>query len=40
MEVSSSDLRRRVAAGEPIRGLVPRAVADVIEAEGLYRETG
>lgn len=36
IDVSSSDLRRRVAAGEPIRGLVPRAVADIIEARGLY----
>lgn len=40
LEVSSSDIRRRVAAGAPIQGLVPRAVADVIEAEGLYREGG
>lgn len=36
LEVSSSDLRRRVAAGEPIRGLVPKAVADIIEAKRLY----
>ena len=36
LEVSSSDLRRRVAAGEPIRGLVPKAVADIIEMRGLY----
>ena len=36
LEVSSSDLRRRVRAGEPIRGLVPRAVADLIESAGHY----
>jgi nicotinate-nucleotide adenylyltransferase len=35
--VSSSDIRTRVARGEPIDGLVPPAVADLIEAEGLYR---
>lgn len=37
IEVSSSDLRRRVAQGEPIRGLVARGVADLIEGEGLYQ---
>lgn len=37
LEVSSSDLRRRVRVGEPIRGLVPRAVADLIDEAGLYR---
>lgn len=36
LDVSSSDLRRRVAAGEPIRGLVPKMVADIIEARDLY----
>lgn len=36
IDVSSSDLRRRAAAGEPIRGLVPSAVADLIEARDLY----
>lgn len=36
LDVSSSDLRRRVAAGEPIRGLVPKMVADIIEAQDLY----
>lgn len=35
--ISSSAIRRRVAAGEPIRHLVPDAVRHVIEAEGLYR---
>ena len=37
IDVSSSDLRRRVADGRPIRYLVPDAVADEIEARGLYR---
>jgi nicotinate-nucleotide adenylyltransferase len=36
-EVSSSEVRRRVAAGERIDDLVPPAVARVIEQEGLYR---
>lgn len=34
--VSSSDVRERVAAGEPIGDLVPAGVAQVIEEEGLY----
>lgn len=33
---SSSDIRRRIAAGEPWRGLVPVAVADYIQRHGLY----
>ncbi len=37
LDVSSSDLRRRVAAGRPIRHLVPAAVAALIAAHGLYR---
>lgn len=37
LDVSSSDIRRRVAAGRPIRHLVPAPVADYIEAHGLYR---
>ncbi len=36
-EVSSSEIRDRVAAGETIDGLVPPAVARLIEEEGLYR---
>jgi nicotinate-nucleotide adenylyltransferase len=37
LDISSSEIRRRVAAGAPIRYLVPDAVADYIAAEGLYR---
>jgi nicotinate-nucleotide adenylyltransferase len=37
LDVSSSQLRRRVAAGRPIRHLVPAAVADRIASLGLYR---
>lgn len=36
-EVSSSEVRERIAAGEPIGDLVPPAVARLIEEEGLYR---
>jgi nicotinate-nucleotide adenylyltransferase len=35
--VSARDLRRRLARGEPIEGLVPEAVAREIAARGLYR---
>jgi nicotinate-nucleotide adenylyltransferase len=37
LDISSSDVRRRVAAGLPIRYLVPDAVAEAIEERGLYR---
>ena len=37
MDISSTELRRRIAAGEPIAGLVPDAVASYIERHGLYR---
>ena len=37
IDVSSTLIRRRVAAGEPVRYLVPDAVAGYIEREGLYR---
>lgn len=40
LDISSSDIRRRVAAGGPIRHLVPDAVADHIAAYGLYRAAG
>ena len=35
--LSSSDIRRRVAAGQSIRYRTPRAVETYIEAHGLYR---
>ena len=38
VEVSSTEVRRRVAAGEPYDDLVPPAVASLIEELGLYRE--
>jgi nicotinate-nucleotide adenylyltransferase len=37
IELSSSDIRRRVAAGLSIRYRTPRAVEKFIEAEGLYK---
>jgi nicotinate-nucleotide adenylyltransferase len=37
--VSSSLVRMRVREGRPIRYLVPDAVRELIEAEGLYRHT-
>ena len=36
LDVSSTDLRDRLAAGRPIDGLVPPAVVHAIEAHGLY----
>ncbi|WP_084103188.1 nicotinate-nucleotide adenylyltransferase [Demequina sp. NBRC 110056] len=36
MAVSSTDVRRRVRAGAPVRYLVPRAVADYIAQHDLY----
>ena len=37
IDVSSSLIRRLVAAGRPIRYLVPDPVADYVEQAGLYR---
>jgi len=37
VDVSSSEVRRRVAAGEPIEGLVPPAVTALIAELDLYR---
>jgi nicotinate-nucleotide adenylyltransferase len=39
LDVSSSDIRRRAAAGRPVRYLVPPAVADYLGRDGLYRLT-
>lgn len=36
-EISSTEMRRRVAAGAPIRYFVPEPVRAIIEREGLYR---
>ena len=36
LPISSEDLRGRVSRGEAIDGLVPEAVAELIEARGLY----
>jgi nicotinate-nucleotide adenylyltransferase len=35
-DVSSTEVRRRIAAGEPVDGLIPPAVERVIRARGLY----
>ena len=37
LDIASSDIRRRVAAGRSIDFLVPEAVARIIAREGLYR---
>ncbi len=36
LEVSSTDIRRRVRSGRPIVGLVPAAVRQIVELQGLY----
>ncbi len=40
MGISGTDIRRRLAAGESIRYLTPRAVEEYIEAHRLYRGEG
>jgi len=40
VDISSTDIRRRIAAGEPIDQLVPPAVACYIAAHGLYGGAG
>jgi len=37
VDLSSTEVRRRVQAGETIRYLVPDAVRALIERHGLYR---
>jgi nicotinate-nucleotide adenylyltransferase len=37
VDISSSEIRRRVAAGEPVEQFVPPAVAAYITQQGLYR---
>jgi nicotinate-nucleotide adenylyltransferase len=37
VDVSSTEIRRRVSEGKSVRGFVPDAVADFIAAERLYR---
>ncbi len=37
VEVSSTDVRRRLRAGEPVDDLVPERVREVIDRRGLYR---
>ena len=39
LEVSGTEIRRRVAAGRAIRYLVPRAVEELIRERGLYRRS-
>ena len=39
LPISSSEIRERVADGQPIDGLVPAAVAVEIERRGLYRRS-
>lgn len=36
MDISSTDIRRRIGAGESVADLMPHSVLDVIKREGLY----
>jgi nicotinate-nucleotide adenylyltransferase len=38
LSISSTDVRRRVREGEPIRYLVPEGIQTYIEKARLYRE--
>jgi nicotinate-nucleotide adenylyltransferase len=40
VDISASDIRRRVAQGESVRYFVPESVRTIIEREGLYRNDG
>ncbi|WP_420454214.1 nicotinate-nucleotide adenylyltransferase [Rubrivirga sp.] len=37
LQLSSTDIRRRIADGQTVRYLVPDAVREIADAEGLYR---
>jgi nicotinate-nucleotide adenylyltransferase len=38
LDISSTEVRKRIRAGETAAGLVPEAVGDYIRSHGLYRE--
>lgn len=40
IDISGTDVRKRVASGRSIRYLVPKAVEEIIRREKLYRESG
>ena len=40
LDISSSDIRKRVAEGKPIKYLLPLQVEEYILAQGLYRKDG
>lgn len=40
IDISATEIRKRVASGRSIRYLVPRAVEEIIRREKLYRESG
>jgi nicotinate-nucleotide adenylyltransferase len=40
IDISATDIRKRVASGRSIRYLVPAAVEEIIRQENLYREQG
>lgn len=40
VDISATDIRKRVASGRSIRYLVPKAVEEIIRRENLYRESG
>jgi nicotinate-nucleotide adenylyltransferase len=37
LAIASSEVRHRVAAGQPVRGMLPAGVWEIIEREGLYK---
>jgi nicotinate-nucleotide adenylyltransferase len=40
IDISATEIRKRVASGRSIRYLVPKAVEEIIRVEKLYRELG